>query len=388
MTVTSTSWSRQEQRVAEVELALAVSARPWVDSLHRFLADHGGARVRTVVMGPEDVMAEEYDVLIIDDVCSFLTPRLVEQARRLGRQVVGVFDDRDGPDAKQRLLECGVDDVIEGGASPEEFVSVVNGVLELAPFVPPTSAGLPSTDAGGGRVVVITGPPGGCGATEVSLAVARHAGQAVLLDADDVAPSVAQRIGLPLTPNLRTAIDIVYHRSGELADTVFRWDRVDVVAGLGDPEAWSQLRPGEVEAVVDELASRYRTVVVNAGSGIEPPQLGEGRFGLSRSMVRRADALVGVGRSDPVSLSRLVRWAAEASRIAPDTPLVLALNRVPRSSYRRSEVRGELSRILPAVPIVVLPEDKRVEEAAWAGAPVAKGPFLRAIAKLVEEVGL
>lgn len=374
--------------MAEVELALAVSARPWVDSLHRFLADHGGARVRTVVMGPEDVMAEEYDVLIIDDVCSFLTPRLVEQARRLGRQVVGVFDDRDGPDAKQRLLECGVDDVIESGASPEEFVSVVNGVLELAPFVPPTSAGLPSTDAGGGRVVVITGPPGGCGATEVSLAVARHAGQAVLLDADDVAPSVAQRIGLPLTPNLRTAIDIVYHRSGELADTVFRCDRVDVVAGLGDPEAWSQLRPGEVEAVVDELASRYRTVVVNAGSGIEPPQLGEGRFGLSRSMVRRADVLVGVGRSDPVSLSRLVRWAAEASRIAPDTPLVLALNRVPRSSYRRSEVRGELSRILPAVPIVVLPEDKRVEEATWAGAPVAKGPFVRAVAKLVEEVGL
>ena len=129
--------------MADIELALAASARPWAGSLHRFLADHGGARVRAIVMGPEEAVAESYDALIIDDVCSFLTPRLVDQVRRHGRLVVGVYDARDGADAKRRLLDCGVDDVIEADAGPEEFLDVVRAVLDLAPYAPISSPATP-----------------------------------------------------------------------------------------------------------------------------------------------------------------------------------------------------------------------------------------------------
>lgn len=54
----------------DIEIALAVSTRRWSDPLHRFLVDHGGARVRLYVMRPEDAFSERFDVLFIDDICS------------------------------------------------------------------------------------------------------------------------------------------------------------------------------------------------------------------------------------------------------------------------------------------------------------------------------
>ncbi|HSL25070.1 MAG TPA: hypothetical protein VLA54_02225, partial [Acidimicrobiia bacterium] len=89
----------------EIEIALAVSAREWPDRIHRFLADHGGARVRAQILTPEDALAESYAILVIDDVSSFLTPRLVADLQLRRRLVLGVFDPADGPDGKERLRE-------------------------------------------------------------------------------------------------------------------------------------------------------------------------------------------------------------------------------------------------------------------------------------------
>lgn len=368
--------------MADIELALAASARPWAGSLHRFLADHGGARVRAIVMGPEEAVAESYDALIIDDVCSFLTPRLVDQVRRHGRLVVGVYDARDGADAKRRLLDCGVDDVIEADAGPEEFLDVVRAVLDLAPYAPISSPASPPERKG--HVIVVGAPPGGCGASEVALALA-ETHDALLIDADDVSPSLAQRLGAPLLPNLRTAIDVVYHQSGSLDDVIVDAG-VRLLAGLATGDDWGQLHPGEVEAVVAEAAARHLEVIVNIGSGLERPQVGEGRFGLARALVRMADRIVGVGLPHPVGLARLVRWASDATTLAPDTPLLLAVNRIDRSPYRRAEIEIELGSAMPGMPIHFLPEDKRVAEAAWAGTPVPRGPFRRAVSRLAAEV--
>ena len=53
------------------ELALAASARDWPDRVHRFLLDHGGGRVLARVMGAEQAVHDEYDVLA-DRRCLFL----------------------------------------------------------------------------------------------------------------------------------------------------------------------------------------------------------------------------------------------------------------------------------------------------------------------------
>nr|MDP8977476.1 hypothetical protein [Actinomycetota bacterium] len=118
--------------MTDAELAIVASPRPWAQRLHRFVADHGGARVRTTVLHADDALAERYDVLVVDDTTSFLTRRLVSRVRDGGRRVLGVFDPED-PRGKGELVELGVDDMIEREASPREFLVAIAGLLVDAP---------------------------------------------------------------------------------------------------------------------------------------------------------------------------------------------------------------------------------------------------------------
>ncbi|HSM44944.1 MAG TPA: hypothetical protein VK969_08005, partial [Acidimicrobiia bacterium] len=63
------------------DIALAASARDWPDRFHRFLLDHGGGRIVDRVMAGDQVGDTRFDVILIDDVCSFLTPRLVAKLK-------------------------------------------------------------------------------------------------------------------------------------------------------------------------------------------------------------------------------------------------------------------------------------------------------------------
>ena len=333
-------------------------------------------------MGPEEAVAESYDVLIIDDVCSFLTPRLVGQIQRLGRHIVGVFDVEDGADAKRRLLATGIDNMVESDAQPEEFVAVVSNLVRMGPTGREASQPLAVRR---GQVVVVGAPHGGCGATEVAVEIARQ-WKSVLVDADDVVPSVAQRVGASLHPNLRTAIDIVHHRSGDLTDVLTDVEGASLVAGLVGGDDWAQVHPGEVEAVIEELAALRSSVIVNLSSGLERPRMGEGRFGLARALVGMADEVVAVGLPDPVSVTRLVRWVSEAQVLNPVAPVHIVMNRAPRSAYRRSEVSAEIERIFGQSDLTFLPEDPRVREAGWEGTCVSRGPFVRAVRKVARSV--
>lgn len=370
--------------MAEIELALAASARSWSGRLHRFLADHGGARVRAVVMSPDQATEEVYDVLVIDDVCSFLTPRLVEQVRLRGRLIVGVFDGADGTDAKRRLLDCGVDDMVEADASPDEFLEVMKAARSLFPTTvqPPPEGGL---DPERGEVIVVGAPPGGCGASEIAHELA-CALSTVLVDGDDLAPSLAQRRGVSLHPNLRTAIDLVHHRSGDIRQALIDAGEFVLLAGLAAGEDWAQLHPGEVEAVIDEIASGFTHVIINIGSGLEGVDYGPSRFELGRRLLASADAIVAVGLPTPVGITRLTHWVEETLELNGSARLRIVVNRMTRSAFRREEVRSELERLFPTSAVEFVPEDQRVTEAAWAGTRVPRGPFRRAVTGLIREL--
>lgn len=374
------------------QLALAASARGWADTLHRFLADHGGARVRFHLLTPEDALSEDYDVLLIDDICSFLTPYLVERVTRAGRRVVGIYDPGEFPDGKDRLLEAGVHDVVEADAHPDEFLRVVARVLSLQPPPPLPEKTTVRPPAASGRVVAVGAPVGGCGATEVAVTLASilaSSPAAVLVDADDLAPSVAQRLSLPLHPNLRTALDLLHFRHTDLEQALHPVGRLRVLPGLASGRDWGEVRPYDVVELVERLAADGSWVVVNVGGQLDPAGAGEGwgRYGLSRAMVARADHLVAVTLPSPVAVTRLVEWAAEARILAPETPLTVVLNRAPRSGFQRAEVEEELSRMLPEAQLVVAPVDGSVEEAAWEGRMVGRGRFRRALEGLAAVVG-
>lgn len=351
------------------EIALAASARDWPERLHRFLLDHGGGRVRARVMGSRQATEEHYQVLFIDDVCSFLTPRLVRSLREQGKEVIGVFSPADGPDAKRHLLECGVTDVIEEDASPDELLAAANATLVHRQ--PPASRPVRPTYAL--RIGVI-GVSGGVGCTEVAIALSsRLAGRrpTLLVDLDPVAPALVQRLDLPVHPNLLTAVDLAHQSPGELPRAIHRLGDLDVIGGVAGA-AGPAVAPVEVDGLLEETARLgYDIQVGDLGSAGSRP-VDELRFRI----------LVLVSTGTPVGITRLVRSIEGLWRRREADELVAVVNRVGAGATRRLEIRAELTRLMPDVPVLLLPEDRRLERAAWDGSHVGRGPFLKAIERL------
>ena len=409
--------------MAEPELAVVYSPREWANRVVRHITDHGGGRVRLRVVDRRVCLEEEFDVLIAEDVTSFLDARLVSELRRRSRQILGVYDP-DEPTGKDRLLELGVDDVIEDRAPAEEFVRKIARILPSTPTSTPTltpgsspqfspgldgelaalEASLESADRSGrpsighpahrhrGRVCAVGGPPGGCGASEVAVELA-HAGRrrgetSLLVDADEVAPSLAQRLGLPPIPNIRTAIDALFHGAGRLHDALLpvAAGGFELLTGLANPADWPQVRPQEVAEVVGELRGLRDHVIVNVGAHTEDlARLGVAdRYGVTRGVLGGTDIVVGVGVATPVGVARLVSWIADVVLLAPGRPVHLVVNKAPASRFVRGEVEAEILRNFAPASLTVVPLDPAVEKAAWRGELVAPGSFTRAVEALAD----
>ncbi len=393
----------------EPAVMLAHSIRGWAQELHFFLMDHGGAIVRGYVMSPEDATGENYDVLLVDDVTSFLSTRLVDNLQRSGTRVIGIYDAADPVGTgKQRLLDLGVDEAMADTTPPSEFVDAIarvagplmiddpelRGLLDgvvvdpnLPEAVDPDAA---SRRRRRGYVIAVAAATGGAGATEVAVqlaAVLRLRGRAtVLVDADEQAPSVAQRLGLALHPNIRTAVDTVHHGTGALTRTLrpIPAAGISVLSGLPNPRDWFELRSGEVAEVLAELASSHPYVVANVGPRIEdlPETGGPARFGVTRATLSLADVVVLVGTTTPIGVTRIVDWLADGRSLVAPKPLHIVLNQHPRGSFVVSEVEVELRRSITPQSITVVPFDKRVPRASWEGRLVVRGPFVKAVTKL------
>jgi len=382
-------------QVREAELGIAVSPRDWGERLHRFVADHGGARVRLRVMRPEDVISEHFDVLVIDDLTSYLTRRLVQQAQAGGKSVLGVFDGTEFPEGEQRLRTLGVDAVIDSHASPEEFIREVGRILIGAISTSPAPGAVQPEDPEdgehrGGQITAVAGPTGGVGRTEMAVALAaacRYEGESVvLIDGDDLTPSIAQRLGLPLHPNLRTAVDALHHRTGGLGGSLSfpRHLRVDVLAGLANPKDWIELRSGDVVEVIRELADERERVIVDVGGRIEDLSFhgGPARNGLARAILSAADDVIAVGLPSPIGLARMIEWLADAGPLLDQKPVHCVFNRMGKSSFQRSEIEREFTRSYEPESLSFVPEDRRVLEAAWAGEAVPQGQFSKAVSSI------
>lgn len=373
--------------MSEPALALARSARDWTDRLHRFLADHGGARVRVTAIGPEDLEAEMFDVLLIDDSCSFLTPRLVEQVRRRGGGVIGVFDPVEFADGKERLRELGVTDVIEATAHPDEFLQVIRGASHrtMAPILEPVGAARPATDPSRlGRLIVVGGPPGGAGVTEMAIGISHRLGSAggrvALIDADDATSSVAQRLGLSVHPNLLTAIDGV--EQGKGVSGVFQpagRQTFVVLAGLAAGLDAADVRSHRLLPVLQEALGSFDTVVVTLATVPEHVRRREnGRTSSGSALLAAAGRAVAVGTASPVGVTRLLDWIAvhgAAGRVRFD----VIVNRAPRDGYRRAELVEEITRTYRPRSLALIPFDPAVEEAGWEGTVVGRSRFRKAL---------
>jgi MinD-like ATPase involved in chromosome partitioning or flagellar assembly len=398
-----------------VEIAIGLSHRSWAQELFRHVADHGGAVVRTRVLVEEDALQDGFAVLVVDDTAGVLTPRMVGELHRRGRRIIAVHAAGDH-EARESLGRLGVDAAVPESAAPEELVEAI---IALAPpphawaedtfaaiarelghelvgdLDPPPREATPRRPPRG-LVTAVLAVSGGAGATEVALALAgvlnARKERTVLVDADEVAPSLAQRMARPLVPNLRNAVDAVERGVGSLAETTVslpsRDGGFELLCGLASARDWRDLRPDSVAEVVGELARTHGQVLVNTGSRSDDvvAQGGLARHGITRAMLLVADQLVVVASATPIGLSRLLDWLAGHSELARSKPLHLVLNQAPAGGFKRGELEREVLRSFVPSSLGLLPADRRVTEAVWNGHTVSTGPFVKAVHALASEL--
>lgn len=383
------------------DLAIVVSPRGWAEDLHRFVADHGGARVRARVLDAREALDQTYDVLVAEDLTSFLTPRLVNEVHRRGRRVLGVYDPVE-PQGAARLEELGVDSVLPSTAGPDELVAEIGALtfarrLDLGVAIgdaadPGDVDGPPDVPATPrGRFVAVGGPAGGPGVTETTLGLAAAASRdrtVAVVDGDVVAPAIAQRLGAPPHPNLRTAIDVVENLTGRVEETLHTAaPRLAALPGIAARADWAQVRAGEALDVVEELRRRHELVLADVGHDLEELAVGlRARYETPRALVAAADEVVVVAGLDPLGLTRALDWIADV-RALTRAPVSVVVNRAPGSAYKRTEFETELRRTFSPPTLAFAPRDRRVEEAAWAGRLVTGGRFARTMHAVVERLG-
>jgi Mrp family chromosome partitioning ATPase len=381
----------------EPVIALAFTAEPWVEALHRHFTDHGGARIRQLVMDPAVALDDDYEVLVASARWPALTPGLVAELHDRHRLVLGVAG-RDDHGSVDVLHHAGVDRVVMSDAAPIEFLEAL---LLLAPTAatpnhPRDSA--PELIDTTTRIVVRG--PGGSGATEVAIALAGHLATRAkvgLVDLDEVAPSIAQRLALPIEPNLRTAIDAIEYGIGEGVDEgVDGVDGVDgpaataslrVVTGLPNAAAWIQVRAPEVERVIRAIARGRDCVIADIAAPLDDVgSATRSRYAIARMMIAQADVVVAVGVATPVGVTRLVTWLAEAHRLIDTATVHVVLNRAPKDAFRVHEIEAEFERCYQAASITTIPDDDAVARAMWAGSFVGRGAFTQATLRLAATI--
>jgi hypothetical protein len=369
----------------EPEVALVFTPEVWVEDLHRHLTDHGGGRVRQVVVEPDVALEEQYDVLVVSAQWPALTHGLVVDVHTRGRRILGVYD-RTEPAGRDHLAALGADAVVASDSGPQAFVDALATLSATRDDLDPDRPALTVAERSG-RIVVVGGAPGS-GRTEIAVALAAAVGD-VLVDADDVAPAVAARLGLPIEPNIRTAIDAIEHGRADVVASLLPGavGAAAVLSGLPNPSAWTQVRPGEVIRVVEALATGDRVVVVDGPGALEdvggPPR---GRNAVARALIVEADVIVGVASASPAGVARFLSWCADVRALAPETPMIAVVNRAPATRFRRGEMYAEITRSLPALEVLFLADDRRVGDAAWDGRLANTGPFTRSVRRLGEMV--
>ena len=389
----------------EPAVCFGSSQRSWVTDVINYVSDHGGLRVIGTVLTQDDAVRLEFDVLVIDDVSSVLSPRLVDRLQAVGRLVIGVFDADRGTAAKERVLAANVDGVVASDATAAEFVRVVADAVrqrsiddEFADLMEDMDGDAPATqpDPGpqvqsvartGGRIIAVVGSDG---VTEVTLGLAqslvRSAQRVVLVDMDTLEPSIAQRLGMALTPNIFTATEHLRLRSSINDAFVMHPEGFAVIAGIPNPREWENVSEIEAADLVEELTTGFDIVLVKINRHLEDLSSfagAAGRFDVGRRVAAAADAIVAVCSASPLGSTRLLAMAGDLRHLG-SAPAHVVVNQAPSSQFVQGEIGEELTRTMAPASLTFLSADGKVRKASWQGDVVRSGSFMRRLGKLAD----
>ena len=216
-------------------------------------------------------------------------------------------------------------------------------------------------------LIAVWGPAGAPGRSTVALGLASAAAaqgvDTALVDADTYGGSLGQMLSVlddvsGLVAACRAANT---GRAIEVADHLLEIDpRLRLLTGLPRADMWPQVRTGAFELVLSRLRAVADLLVVDCGFSLEPgtgPSANRNQSTLQ--VLDQADAIVAVGRPDPVGLARLVRGLHDLAEAVPGRTPTVVVNMTRTSlGWREREVDATLRRLTGVVPAAYLPFDQ------------------------------
>src|SRR5690606_39333740 len=103
---------------------------------------------------------------------------------------------------------------------------------------------------------------------------------------------------------------------------------------------------------------------------------------VSGTLLQSFEAVVLVSGSDPVGLARMLKVRERLLDIVDDAAVLVAINKAPRRTFYKSEIRAEVSAAMAGTPFVLLPFADSMFEAAWDGRTLKGGRFTKEVGRI------
>ncbi|MFY9262684.1 MAG: hypothetical protein WBH82_00200 [Arcanobacterium sp.] len=248
--------------------------------------------------------------------------------------------------------------------------------IQHATIVQPVSR--PQTSVSGeGQIIAVWGPPGSHGRSTLVADMAAHlSAQAVTVDLDMFAPSLAQIFDVDETSALIGVIrQLDQGREVDLEQFVVsagkEFGGANVLVGMNSPQRWPEISVSVLPKLWTLLRSSYSAAVVDVSGGLGVRPERRDRYAVTRASVEQADVVVQVASGTPLGLRRLVDHLEETRGIVTARQIIV-LTGVRSSALGRSPARqatGVLRELgITDIPIVTVSDNRaRLDEALLSG---------------------
>lgn len=251
----------------------------------------------------------------------------------------------------------------------------------LAETTAPTSTTVPDSESlsneTSGHVTAVWGPVGAPGRSTLALSLAashaKSGAPTLLVDADVRGAAIAQMLAVldDVSGVLASCRDVNLGRSRDMSEHALRVKpSLDVLTGIPRPDVWHHVRPAALVRVLDQARARYEHVVVDCGWDIESDDpISAARGDIAQAVIEYADLTLGVGKPDPISITRLLRSVGELSLIASRLELVLNQMR-PSTPWSEGQISDIIFEVSGQRPMAFIPFDAEAcDRALLAGEP-------------------
>ena len=145
-----------------------------------------------------------------------------------------------------------------------------------------------------------------------------------------------------------------------------------MVGGLADQGVGAPLSRGDLAVLLEAVARSWDVIVADIGPFDRSVQ----------GVVSQFDIILIVTTPDPVGVGRLMRSAEHLLDHVGEEQVVVVVNRVRGRKYYEAEIRAEVSKAFPGLPVLFLPHDHRLGDLSWEGKLSSRGSFARGLSRM------